>query len=182
MSNPLIAPRWYGAHPGGELRVSLHPRVVLERIKAEVDELHSWHGGGVAFGRKPFLGEVKRAGFRVRTLSYRRDGAVGFLVGQVELSEGGTLVRYEIESPVGYVKSLPFAALAPAALLGIGAYLALPVLAPDGLLVKVAVVAGGSMLGLLLGAALISVVVYGIRRDTERLLGFVRSVIEGDER
>lgn len=154
--------------------MSLHPRVVLERVKAEVDELHSWHGGGVAFGRKPFLGEVKPRGFRVRTLSYRRDGAVGFLVGQVELSEGGTLVRYEIDSPVGYVRSLPFAALAPAALFGIGAYLALPVLAPDGLLGKVAVVAGFALLGVLLGVLLIAFVLYGIRRDTERLLGFVR--------
>ena len=123
-----FSPDAYGAHAGGELHVAMHPRAVLERIRKETDELHAWEGGGVVFGRKPFLGEIRRNTFRVRALSFRRDGAVGFLIGEVEPEEGGSVIHYRIESPLGFVRSLPFVSVAPAALFGIGGYLAAPVL------------------------------------------------------
>lgn len=173
-----ISPQSYGAHPGGEVRVALHPRATLERVHEQVDELHSWHGGGLAFGKKPFLGEVKRNIFRVRTLSFRRDGAVGFLVGEVQPAEGGSLVRYRIESPAGFVRSLPFLTFAPAALFGIGGYLAAPVLAPGGIQSQIVMIAACALCGLVLAVLLVALVVRLIRADTQRLLSFVRSTFE----
>ncbi len=149
---------------------------MLDRIRAEVDELHAWHGGGVAFGRKPFLGELKRAQFRVRPLSFRRDGAVTFLVGEVALSEEGTLLKYRIEPPVAFVRSLPLAALAPAVLFGVGGYYAAPVLAGDGEMARVALIACCALAGLAFAAAVIAYVLYGLRRDTAQLLSFVTSL------
>ncbi len=169
---------WYGAHPGGELHVPVHPRAVLERVHREVDELHAWHGGGVAFGRKPFLGEVRRATFRVRPLSFRRDGAVGFLVAEVEPAQNGSTVRYRIESPVGFVRTLPVAALAPAALFGIGGYLASPALAPGEGLTQIAFVAASSLVGLLTAIPIVALVLHGIRKDTSRLLGFLATTLD----
>jgi hypothetical protein len=149
---------------------------MLDRVRAEVDELHSWHGGGVAFGRKPFLGELKRAQFRVRPLSFRRDGAVTFLVGEVAMSEGGTLLTYRIEPPVGFVRSLPLTALAPAVLFGVGGYFAAPVLVGDGRMALVALIACCALAGLVFAAALIAYVLYALRQDTARLLSFLASL------
>ncbi|MFW5738925.1 MAG: hypothetical protein ACOC1F_01020 [Myxococcota bacterium] len=153
----------------------MHPRAALERVRAACDELHSWQGGGIAFGKKPYLGEVKRNTFRVRTLSFRRDGAVGFLVGAVEPSEGGTKVTYRIESPSGFVHSLPVAALAPAALLGIGGYLAAPVFAPAGAVGQIAFIAACATAGLVFAAVVIALLMRLIRSDTQRLLRFVET-------
>lgn len=149
---------------------------MLDRIRAEVDALHAWHGGGVAFGRKPFLGEVKRTEFRVRPLSFRRDGAVTFLVGEVAMSEGGTLLKYRIEPPLGFVRSLPLTAVAPAVLFGVGGYYAAPVVAGDDAMARVVLVACCAVVGLLFAAAVIAYVLYGLRRDTARLLCFVTSL------
>lgn len=169
--------RWYGAHPGAELVVQRHPRAVLDGIAAGVDDLHSWQGGGVVFGRKPYLGQVERTRFRVRPLSFRRDGASGFLVGEVEASEQGTIVRYRIESPVGFVRSLPVAAAAPAALFGIGGYLAAPAYASDTI-ARTGIVVACGVFGLLIAGLLIALVLRGLRRDTHRLLEFVRNNIQ----
>lgn len=169
---PRIPPRWYGARPGAELRVNLPPSTVVQRMRAEIDELHSWRGGGVTFGRKPFLGEVERGAFRIRTLSNRRDGATAFLVGQVAPCDDGTLIRYRVESPEGFVRSLPFAGIAPVLLFAVVAYLAAPALSPTGAWSLALLVAAGAGAGLLCAVVLVAVVLWGIRRDTRRLERF----------
>jgi len=169
---PLIPPRWYGAQPGAELRVSLPPSTVVQRMRAQIDELHAWRGGGVTFGRKPFLGEIERGAFRIRALSNRRDGATAFLVGQVAPCDNGTLIRYRVESPEGFVRSLPFAGIAPAVLFAVVAYLASPALSPSGFGPVVLLVFVGAVLGLLFAVVLVAVVLWGIRRDTRRLERF----------
>jgi|GEM_PF-735251 len=169
---PLFPPRWYGAQPGGELRVNLPPSTVVQRMRAEIDELHAWRGGGVTFGRKPFLGEVERGTFRIRSLSNRRDGATAFLVGDVAPCDNGALIRYRVESPEGFVRSLPFAGIAPVVLFAVVAYLASPALSPSGFGPLVLLVFAGAVFGLLFAVVLVAVVLWGIRRDTRRLERF----------
>ncbi len=167
---PLIPSRWYGAQPGGELRVSLPPSAVVQRMRAELDQLHAWHGGGVTFGRKPFLGEFVRGTFRIRALSNRRDGATTFLVGEVVPCENGTLIRYRVESPEGFVRSLPFAGIAPVVLFAVGAYFAAPTVSSGSPGAMVLLVAAGAGAGLLCAVVLVALVLWGIRRDTRRLI------------
>jgi hypothetical protein len=141
-------------------------------MRAEIDELHAWHGGGVTFGRKPFLGEFHRGAFRIRALSNRRDGATAFLVGEVAPLDDGTVIRYRVESPEGFVRSLPFAGIAPVVLFAVVAYLASPALSPGGFGPLVLLAFAGAILGLLFAVVLVAVVLWGIRRDTRRLERF----------
>ena len=166
---PGIPPRWYGAQPGAELRVGIPPSTVAQRIRAEIDELHSWRGGGVTFGRKPFLGEIERGTFRIRALSNRRDGATAFLVGQLAPCDGGTVIRYRVESPDGFVRSLPFAGIAPVLLFAVAAYFVAPAVSPGGPWSLAFLVCAGAGVGLLCAIILIALVLWGIRRDTRRL-------------
>ncbi len=161
------------------MRTPRHPAEVLEGIAAEIDDLHAWQGGGIVFGRKPFLGEIKRSVFRIRALSYRRDGSVAFLVGQVVPIEDGALVRYRIENPTDFIGMLPYAAMAPVVLFGTGGYFSAPVFAPSGGVASVGVISCCCLVGGLLAALVVAIVLYGIRRDNVRLLSFVKVTIDG---
>ena len=105
-----------------ETHVAVSPSALLRKMQAEVDTLHAWNGGGVVFGRKPFLGEFTNTSFRIRVLSIHNDDTTAFLCGHVSLSKHGSVVRYRIEPHPRFGKSGVVALVALWAFLCIAVY------------------------------------------------------------
>ena len=157
-----------------ELRIELPLALVVQRLRAQIDALHAWQGGGITFGRKPFLGEGRGSSFSIRASSSRRDGATVFLVGKLHGCDRGTLIRYRLETPDAYLRSLPFFGVVPVVLFAVGGYFGSRLVAFEGTASSVFMAGVGAIVGLCASIFLISFARLGVRRDHRRLQRFAR--------
>ena len=168
-----------------EVLVGAGDRQILAWVDQQIDELHAWKAGGLPFARKPYLGEVFPNGFRVRAMSMRRDEASMFLVAKLRREGSSTcVVSYRFETPLWFVRSLPWVAGFLSLSLGyVGFRLAPRTLA----LLTVASTDGdfcrgllGALIGLAAGLCLgilsILAAARGIRNDKSRLASFLHEL------